>query len=85
MLFLPLLNNHHFDWLLNNRLSSLQNPNVATVQTTKGFADRVYFLPVTKEYVTEVSKSFTINFKFLKSIFNRRKIIFFKIHFILPI
>uniref|UniRef100_A0A914HQW9 Carbamoyl phosphate synthase arginine-specific large chain n=1 Tax=Globodera rostochiensis TaxID=31243 RepID=A0A914HQW9_GLORO len=34
----------------------LVNPNVATVQTTKGFADRVYFLPVTKEYVTEVIK-----------------------------
>ncbi|KAF7636409.1 hypothetical protein Mgra_00004194 [Meloidogyne graminicola] len=34
----------------------LVNPNVATVQTTKGFADRVYFLPVTKEYVTEIIK-----------------------------
>ncbi|KAI1729714.1 carbamoyl-phosphate synthase L chain, ATP binding domain-containing protein [Ditylenchus destructor] len=34
----------------------LINPNVATVQTSKGFADRVYFLPITKEYVTEVIK-----------------------------
>uniref|UniRef100_A0A915EA35 ATP-grasp domain-containing protein n=1 Tax=Ditylenchus dipsaci TaxID=166011 RepID=A0A915EA35_9BILA len=34
----------------------LVNPNVATVQTSKGFADRVYFLPITKEYVTEVIK-----------------------------
>lgn len=38
------------------------NPNVATVQTSKGFADRVYFLPITKEYVTDVSfkKNFNI-------------------------
>ncbi|MFH4979039.1 hypothetical protein AB6A40_005748, partial [Gnathostoma spinigerum] len=34
----------------------LINPNVATVQTSKGFADRTYFLPVTKEYVTDVIK-----------------------------
>lgn len=33
----------------------LINPNVATVQTSKGFADRTYFLPVTKEYVTDVN------------------------------
>ncbi|KAL7076973.1 hypothetical protein ACQ4LE_003728 [Meloidogyne hapla] len=36
--------------------SILVNPNVATVQTTKGFADRAYFLPVTKEFVTEIIK-----------------------------
>uniref|UniRef100_A0A914WVG4 ATP-grasp domain-containing protein n=1 Tax=Plectus sambesii TaxID=2011161 RepID=A0A914WVG4_9BILA len=35
----------------------LINPNIATVQTTKGFADRTYFLPVTKEYVKQVIKS----------------------------
>ncbi len=35
----------------------LINPNVATVQTTKGFADRTYFLPVTKEYVKEVQSN----------------------------
>ncbi|PIO77195.1 aspartate carbamoyltransferase [Teladorsagia circumcincta] len=32
----------------------LINPNVATVQTSKGFADFTYFLPITKEYVTDV-------------------------------
>jgi carbamoylphosphate synthase large subunit len=32
----------------------LINPNVATVQTTKGFATRTYLLPVTKEYVEQV-------------------------------
>uniref|UniRef100_A0AC35TK30 CAD protein n=1 Tax=Rhabditophanes sp. KR3021 TaxID=114890 RepID=A0AC35TK30_9BILA len=36
--------------------SVLINPNVATVQTAKGFADKTYFLPVTKEYVTDVIK-----------------------------
>ncbi|KAI6183142.1 CAD protein [Aphelenchoides bicaudatus] len=34
----------------------LVNPNVATVQTSKGFADRTFFLPITKEYVTDVIK-----------------------------
>jgi len=34
----------------------LVNPNVATIQTSKGFADEVYFLPVTPEFVTEVIK-----------------------------
>lgn len=34
----------------------LVNPNVATVQTSKGFADFTYFLPITKEYVTDVIK-----------------------------
>ncbi|VDM80193.1 unnamed protein product, partial [Strongylus vulgaris] len=33
----------------------LINPNVATVQTSKGFADFTYFLPITKEYVIDVS------------------------------
>eukprot|EP01125_Pyxidicula_operculata_P003023 TRINITY_DN1312_c0_g1_i1.p1 TRINITY_DN1312_c0_g1~~TRINITY_DN1312_c0_g1_i1.p1 ORF type:complete len:2089 (+),score=499.75 TRINITY_DN1312_c0_g1_i1:1107-7373(+) len=32
----------------------LINPNIATVQTTKGLADQVYFLPVTPEYVKKV-------------------------------
>ncbi len=32
----------------------LINPNIATVQTSKGMADRVYFLPVTVEYVEKV-------------------------------
>ena len=36
----------------------LVNPNIATVQTSKGLADKVYFLPITVEYVTQVAKYF---------------------------
>src|SRR4030066_2014268 len=32
----------------------LVNPNVATIQTSKGLADEVYFLPVTAEFVSRV-------------------------------
>ncbi len=32
----------------------LINPNIATVQTSRDFADKVYFLPVTPEYVEKV-------------------------------
>ncbi|MGL6226971.1 MAG: carbamoyl-phosphate synthase (glutamine-hydrolyzing) large subunit [Thermoguttaceae bacterium] len=32
----------------------LVNPNIATIQTSQDIADRVYFLPVTPEFVTEV-------------------------------
>ncbi|MGM9821969.1 MAG: carbamoyl-phosphate synthase (glutamine-hydrolyzing) large subunit [Muribaculaceae bacterium] len=32
----------------------LINPNIATVQTSDGFADKVYFLPVTREFVERV-------------------------------
>lgn len=32
----------------------LINANIATVQTSKGLADKVYFLPVTEEYVEQV-------------------------------
>jgi carbamoyl-phosphate synthase small subunit len=32
------------------------NPNIATVQTSWGMADRVYFLPVNVEFVTQVIK-----------------------------
>lgn len=32
----------------------LVNPNIATVQTMRGLADQVYFLPVTPEYVESV-------------------------------
>ena len=35
----------------------LINPNIATIQTSKGFADRVYFLPVEPHFVTEVIKA----------------------------
>lgn len=34
----------------------LINPNIATVQTSPTLVDRVYFLPVTSHYVTEVIK-----------------------------
>ena len=34
----------------------LVNPNIATVQTSKGLADKVYFLPVTFEYVSKVKQ-----------------------------
>ena len=34
------------------------NPNIATVQTSKGLADKVYLLPVTPEYVEQVRKIF---------------------------
>ena len=30
------------------------NPNIATVQTSKGLADKVYLLPVTPTYVEQV-------------------------------
>ncbi|XP_072318075.1 multifunctional protein CAD isoform X2 [Eucyclogobius newberryi] len=35
----------------------LINPNIATVQTSKGLADKVYFLPLTAHYVTQVIKN----------------------------
>ncbi|MDO8487127.1 MAG: ATP-grasp domain-containing protein, partial [Candidatus Curtissbacteria bacterium] len=35
----------------------LINPNIATIQTSWGFADKVYFLPITPHFVEEVIKS----------------------------
>eukprot|EP00439_Symbiodinium_sp_Y106_P070103 s3034_g12.t1 len=35
-------------------MSILINPNIATVQTSAGMADRVYFLPVTPDFVIKV-------------------------------
>ena len=32
------------------------NPNIATIQTSKGLSDKVYFLPITPHYVTEIIK-----------------------------
>ena len=32
----------------------LINPNIATVQTSEGFADKIYFLPVTPYFVERV-------------------------------
>ena len=36
--------------------SVLVNPNIATIQTSEGIADQVYFLPVTPYFVTETIK-----------------------------
>ena len=36
--------------------SVLINPNIATIQTSEGVADRVYFLPITPYFVEEVIK-----------------------------
>ena len=41
-------------------LTVLINPNIATVQTSKGMADKVYFLPITPEYVTQVRQTHTL-------------------------
>ncbi|XP_074643904.1 multifunctional protein CAD-like isoform X2 [Tubulanus polymorphus] len=35
----------------------LINPNIATVQTSKGMADKIYFLPLTPDYVEQVIES----------------------------
>src|SRR3990167_1953538 len=35
----------------------LINPNIATIQTSAGFADKVYFLPVEPHFVEEVIKA----------------------------
>jgi len=35
----------------------LINPNIATVQTSKGLADKVYFLPIAPNYVEQVIKA----------------------------
>ena len=36
--------------------SVLINPNIATVQTSEGVADKIYFLPVTPYFVEQVIK-----------------------------
>ncbi|MCL2265604.1 MAG: carbamoyl-phosphate synthase (glutamine-hydrolyzing) large subunit [Treponema sp.] len=35
-------------------LTVLINPNIATIQTSRGMADSIYFLPITPEYVRKV-------------------------------
>lgn len=42
--------------------SVLINPNIATVQTSKGLADKVYFLPITASYVEQVRRTSKISF-----------------------
>ena len=39
-----------------NIYTILINPNIATIQTSKGLADKVYFLPVTPDFVRKVIK-----------------------------
>ena len=34
----------------------LINPNIATIQTSEGVADQVYFLPITPHFVEEIIK-----------------------------
>ena len=34
--------------------SVLINPNIATVQTSRGLANKIYFLPITPDYVKQV-------------------------------
>ena len=34
----------------------LINPNIATIQTSEGIADQVYFLPITPYFVEEILK-----------------------------
>src|SRR3989344_6690753 len=34
----------------------LVNPNIATIQTSDGMADHIYFLPVTPHFIREVIK-----------------------------
>ncbi len=34
----------------------LINPNIATVQTSKELADKVYFLPITPKYIEQVNQ-----------------------------
>ena len=36
--------------------SVLINPNIATVQTSEGIADKIYYLPVTAFFVEEIIK-----------------------------
>lgn len=44
----------------------LINPNIATVQTSKGMADKVYFLPIIPEYVEQVMNDNRFKLKFLR-------------------
>lgn len=38
------------------KYSVLINPNIATVQTSEGVADKIYYLPVTPEYAKSHQK-----------------------------
>ncbi|OLP85244.1 Protein URA2 [Symbiodinium microadriaticum] len=47
------LREQHVQSVLHPRHDSI-NPNIATVQTSRGLADQIYFVPVTPEFVTKV-------------------------------
>ena len=54
--------------------SVLINPNVATIQTSEGIADKVYFLPVTPFFVTRSSSLAaiaTVNHRIEKNVIAR--------------
>ncbi|CAF4595358.1 unnamed protein product, partial [Rotaria magnacalcarata] len=40
-----------------NVYTLLINPNIATVQTSKGLANKVFFLPITPAYVEQVIRN----------------------------
>ena len=40
-----------------NIYTVLVNPNIATVQTSKDLADKVFFLPITPTYVEQVIRN----------------------------
>ena len=40
-----------------NIYTILVNPNIATVQTSKGLANKVFFLPITPAYVEQVIRN----------------------------
>jgi hypothetical protein len=46
----------------------LINPNIATVQTSKGLADKVYFLPLMPEYVEQVGKFLVMTIEEVNSV-----------------
>ena len=42
------------------------NPNIATVQTSRGLADQIYFVPVTPEFVTKAGRSHKKQLQFME-------------------
>ena len=40
-----------------NIYTVLINPNIATVQTSKGLANKVFFLPITPAYVEQIIRN----------------------------
>ena len=46
----------------------LVNPNIATIQTSKGFADKIYFLPVNSHFVEKVIEKYLAQYKELQQL-----------------